>query len=111
MTSFKEVTDAAQAQMIHLSKGPSKFDLMLALFDRKSVNTRKVEFQTGANKSYTASISMVRAEDGSGDSWIIEGHAAESVISQKRFPIPNPGFEFSGYFNTATRKGHITPLD
>ena len=62
--------------------GPSKFDLMLSLFDGNKEPRRTVEFQ----------------EDGSGESWNFEG----GLTNYRR------GFHLRGYYSSKSRTGHIT---
>lgn len=91
--------------------GPSKFDLMLALFDRKSVNTRQVTFATengrDLGQTLNAVINSVGVEDGSGESWILEGY----FMSRLRGTMPPPPRHFKMYFHTGRRQGIITAID
>ncbi len=89
----------------NLIDGPSKFDLMLSLFDKG----REVTFTDEGGMKYHAAISMVQSEDGSGESWNLSGSA---VLHPAGKP---PGlrsskdlrFHFVAYFRTEKRKGHI----
>ncbi len=91
--------------------GPSKFDLLLALFDRKSVNTRQVTFATengrDLGQTLSATINSVEAEDGSGESWNLKGY----FVSRLRGTIPAPPVHFQMYFHTGRRQGMITEID
>ncbi len=88
----------------NIKTGPSKFELLLALFDSRQVNTRKVEFRTDADTLYDAVITSVEREDGSGESWNIRGYLSEKKPGAK---IPSPSTNFEGYFRTDTRKGSL----
>lgn len=79
--------------------GPSKFDLMLSLFDGNKDPRRAVEFQLeGARGPITAAITMVQQEDGSGESWNFRGWLA----NYRR------NFGIQGYYSSKSRKGHLT---
>lgn len=80
--------------------GPSKFDLMTALFVWKPERP-KVLFSYGAG-SFNATISAVEAEDGSGESWNIKGYAYDNAARVKIHR------QFHGYFHTGKRRGYIT---
>ncbi len=75
--------------------GPSKFDLMLALFD---TGGRTVAFRMKSDDTVQARIYSVGIEDGSGESWLITG-------SYKR--LDNTTCNFSGYYTTRRRTGYI----
>ncbi len=88
--------------------GPSKFDLMISLFEGNPVPRKKVEFSinTGMTTSAPAgkklsmteklelAITGVEQEDGSGESWLFKGYSEKY---QKA----------SGYYNSQTRKGWV----
>lgn len=78
--------------------GPSKWDIMLALFDNTARAVRTVKFtcdQTGLpTRDFEVSIDSVLREDGSGESWEFTGHVGFQSVK--------------GCFNTVTRKGHFT---
>ena len=73
--------------------GPPKFDLMAALFDEK-----KVRFNLEYAGLVTVQINRVEAEDGSRDSWNINGYIVD---------YPGEWKLFSGYYTSKRRKGHI----
>ena len=54
--------------------GPGKFDLMLALFDRSFGRSRTVTITLEGRVVKELYVSGVQIEDGSGESWNIEGH-------------------------------------
>lgn len=79
--------------------GPSKFDLMLSLFDGNQTPRKTVEFKLeGIKTPVRVAVTGVSQEDGSGESWIIEGWLSGM---EKSFPI-------SLWFTTSSRKGYIT---
>ena len=79
--------------------GPSKFDMMLSLFDGNKEPRRTVEFQLeGARAPITVYVTSVQQEDGSGESWNFEG----GLTNYRR------GFHLRGYYSSKSRTGHIT---
>lgn len=87
-------------------QGPSKFDLMLALFDRKVNNPRHVDFKlSGGNVTTFVVINGVEVEDGSGENWIFKGYAKNATATDHQ------GAKTSstcfGFYRTDTRKGWI----
>ncbi len=78
--------------------GPSKFDLMLALFD---TGGRTVAFRMKSDDTVQARIHSVGIEDGSGESWLISG-------SYKW--LDNVTCLFEGYYSTRRRTGYFKPL-
>lgn len=85
--------------------GPSKFDLMLALFDGYQNNEgvrsiRRVVFVTNLGQPVRAQITSCAIEDGSNESWLISGNFV---------PVADPSvaFSFSGYYSTRRRKGYL----
>ncbi len=80
-----------------IENGPSKYELMLALFDRKGDHLRPVTFMTSPSVGLVLHITSVGIEDGSGDSWIVEG-------------ISGTG-RFKGHYRTDTRKGSIERIE
>ncbi len=84
-----------------ISNGPSKFDLMLALFDSKQPNLRRVTFHLSNGNKLEASISAVQMEDGSGESWLF--------TATGRFTTGAIEFRScTGYYDTVTRNGRVT---
>ena len=81
-----------------ITNGPSKFDLMLSLFDGNKKPRRTVTFQIqGGPGEIEVAVTMVRQEDGSGESWLFGGHCHNSI----------PTLNVNGYFNTRSRKGWL----
>jgi hypothetical protein len=87
-----------------IEQGPSKMDLMLALFDGEKMGTRTVTFgisMAGRTLSQVTMIILgVSHEDGSGDSWLIRGRPT-NVNNGK--PVKCEIVQF--YYHTKTRKG------
>lgn len=79
--------------------GPSKFDLMLSLFDGNKSPRRTVEFKLQESQiPITVAITSVQQENGSGESWNILGE----IVNSDR------GFKIDGYFSTKARAGWLT---
>ena len=99
------------APLYKIISGPSKFDFMLALFNeiesqpmvRFGVECNRME-GTGYRLGQFATISSVKREGGSPDSWIFEGKM--HVI----FDIPVPA-TVKGHYSTQTRTGTIEVLE
>ena len=77
--------------------GPSKFDLMLALFDGNCDHRRIVDFTLLSpqkeHKTFSCIINDLKREDGSGESWLFAGYFGVNPLH--------------GYFSTKHRKGWI----
>ena len=93
------------ARRVNIENGPSKFDLMLGLFDRQP--ERKVTFRgyeydgrtsLTAEMDFIARIDVIGAEDGTGEGWNIE--FTENVGSRYQR-------NFKGYYNSRSRKGDV----
>ena len=93
--------------------GPSKFDLMLALFDNQAPHGRTVIFHLEEDlderlgkgrteRRFTATIDAVQAEDGSAESWNFKGKGHYHVNGVK--------FAVEGYYSTKRRRGHIRSM-
>ena len=84
-------------QEFQILEGPSKYDLMLGLFDGNCAKPRLVLFALwdGARTRTVTSVllSGVSREDGSGESWIVTGYTN--------------GKRVKGYYSTKTRKGNL----
>ena len=88
-----------------ISEGPSKFDLMLALFDGDVHNRRKIIFtitDEGKIRSYPGktTINCVTRESGDGENWLFEG-LGETALCET--------IEVHGYYSTKLRTGWIEP--
>lgn len=89
----------SNSQSFNVIGGPSKFDLMLSLFDGNKDPRRTVEFKLeGAREPIVVAVTMVQQEDGSGESWNFQGH----LINYRR------GFDVRGHYSSNSRKGYIT---
>jgi len=92
-----------------IEQGPSKMDLMLALFDGETMGTRTVTFGINMAGRTLAQVTMiilgVEHEDGSGDSWIVQGRPVN--INNGR-PVKCEAVRF--YYHTKTRKGTTRPF-
>ncbi len=82
-----------------IEDGPSKWDLILAIFDGDSNHRREVTFSIecpGFNeRGFT--LNGASREDGSGDNWIIHGYCSAET----------KGGKMSGFYSTKTRKGWL----
>lgn len=77
-------------------QGPSKFDLMIGLFDGKSKDQKLVYFHTelhGQNFQHFVRLNEVTREDGSGESWCFKGVCNNSQVR--------------GWFRTDKREGWL----
>lgn len=78
--------------------GPSKFDLMVALFVGAGSKQQNVRFQIKeTNTLLEVRIQSVEREDGSGESWCFTGMAK----------LANRTIRVAGYFQTERRTGTI----
>ena len=86
------------ATQLDIVEGPSKMDLMLALFDNFR-GGREVFFHFVAKQSSAVCITGVKLEDGSRERFLFEGYtpAAKGGLSA---PV-------NGCYDTKTRKGWI----
>jgi hypothetical protein len=85
----------SNSKSVEIVGGPSKYDLMVSLFTITPARV-SVVFRTKNHGDFTACINGARWEDGSGESWIIEGYSVHTA-----------GARFTGYFSTKDRRGHI----
>jgi hypothetical protein len=82
---------------VSITNGPSKFDLMQALFVRKPTRPT-VTFIVSQDNAVQVFIDLVEAEDASGESWNIKG----SVGNNKKF---------LAYYQTDKRTGRYQASD
>ena len=83
-------------QQLNITAGPNKFELMLALFDNTSTEERTVRFgvaQGRLKSRLTVLVNAVEREDGSSESWNIEGTCHGKPVKI--------------YFSTKTRTGTV----
>lgn len=79
--------------------GPGKFDFMLSLFEGKQVYfTIKMEGVNGGPLRLKVQMNSIGIEDGSRESWLIEGYILEITDAWKHF---------KGYFQSRRRHGWI----
>jgi len=86
--------------------GPSKFDLMLSLFDGDIQHRRIAKFTLAGDAEIRVFVDSIEREDGSGESWNITGNIHGRVISTALMKAYGEKFEM--YFSTKKRKGTIT---
>lgn len=91
--------------MYSIVNGPSKWDMMLALFDNTAASPRHIIFEIGAvGPSFRDAkivVNSIEREDGSGESWSFRGYAHKADGS-----LPTQ-CNVSGYYSTRTRKGSM----
>lgn len=97
-------------QQFRITNGPSKFDLMVALFVGAAKRRHHLTFTVGDNTLMDMARNIVRGtvevvinevsrEDDSGESWCLNGYV----------PVAHSGLEqIRLYFHTTTRKGWLT---
>jgi len=90
--------------------GPSKYDLQKALFDRMGNGNKPhtVTFTNDKGARIVAVILVVAAEDGSGESWNIEGYFTNLTTNRSDVSL---NIKFEGYFRTDRRIGHLTEVE
>ena len=94
---------------VEVVNGPSKDGLKAALFDRERIRSpRRVEFTLKDGFQHEVVVTSVEAEDGSGESWNVRGHAYMKLPGAKTPPPPR---HIQMYFHTGRRKGTLTFLD
>ncbi len=79
--------------------GPSKWDLMLAIFDSTSEKPRRVTFVLHDGRRIEMNLVAISREDGSGESWCFEGLVRLSDGECERL--------LKGYFATRDRRGTL----
>lgn len=79
-----------------ITHGPSKWDLMLGLFDGDSQHRRTIEFSINdTGPSVKMKLMSLMREDGSGELWIFTGYAFGETSPVK------------GFYSTRDRTGFI----
>ena len=99
------------ASQFKISGGPSKFDLMVSVFEGNPTPRKEVIFtvltgvtsgppgrQPAFTKPVEVAITSIEQEDGSGESWIFKGNAPTTTDRIRKA---------SGYYSSKTRQGHI----
>jgi hypothetical protein len=92
------------ANCVEIKSGPSKFDLMLALFDCDIDKVRTVSFELSNGTEIEVGISSVEREDGSGESWNI--NAFIWWLNNQGCYKPNQRIKI--YYTTQYRRGRIS---
>jgi hypothetical protein len=88
----------AQTQNYNIVEGPSKFELMAALFDGKGVDfTLRPHDAKEEKKISRAIISSCTIENDSRENWLIKGNFLDTSNVRK----------FSGTFNTKQGSGRL----
>lgn len=89
------------SQSVPISNGPSKFDLMLALFDSRPPDRRWITFHVEEYRRETLDVHVLAVErkDGSCERWNFKGLV--------RFSEHYGGY-CSGTYSTQDRKGTLT---
>ncbi len=82
-----------QKQLVNITGGPGKFDLMLALFEGQEIFLNLENGITG----YRVRISSIQREDGSSQSWNLKGWVVDS-----------PSQTFHAYYSTKGNHGFLT---
>lgn len=80
----------ATRDALPITDGPSKFDLMLSIFDGKQVT-----FRSGSQQ-FAVYLMSVEKEDGSHDMWNITGNICGEFNNKVR-----------GHYSTKRRAGHL----
>lgn len=97
----------AKTEKYTILHGPTKFDLMMAFFDGDHTCRRRLKFKiekpdnSVLNKIQIiaeAVINKIEWEDGSGNSWNMEG----------LFQINDTSFKGSAYYSTKKLSGHLS---
>ncbi len=101
----------ASTQAYPINSGPSKFDLSVALFDRKP-QARSVTFHTNCPLAteVEVNITSIQAKDSSDESWNIEGYVSRATLEKgiREYPLPiEKGQRTFIYFTTDRRQGFI----
>jgi hypothetical protein len=83
----------------HIVNGPSKFDLMVSLFEGNPKHRRTVSFALeGIREEMQVGITAVEQESGGGESWNWQGNLHNDKGARYRV---------KGYFGTKGRTGHF----
>jgi hypothetical protein len=84
----------------NIVNGPSKFDLMVSLFEGNPESRRTVKFVVEDGREANVAITMIKQEDGSGESWMYEGDG--------NFLGGRIRFRMNGYFSSRARSGTLS---
>lgn len=75
---------------VRVTDGPGKFDLMLSLFEGKTV-----EFRDSGGVRMTVKVNGLAIEEGSRNDWLIDGYFEGTLI------------RLHAFYDLRTRRGHI----
>ena len=87
---------------VNIKNGPSKFDLMTALFVRNPC-IQWVLFTDDKNQTYEAALFGCAAADSSGEVWDLTGFVGIGFVGDTR----HPNCRFKAHFWTNTREGQL----
>jgi hypothetical protein len=86
------------AENLHITGGPSKWDLMISLFHGDHLRREKVDFSVYETSSKLAVvINSVERESGSGENWNFTGYSSNMKVR--------------GYYETHSRTGWMVIED
>ncbi len=68
------------AKEFKVIEAPTKLDLAKALLDRKPLVIKIYEVRKGKETTAHMILNSITAEDGSAESWLLEGHLNHSTI-------------------------------
>ena len=95
----------------HVIGGPSKFDLSNALFAWNPHRPVVFNANCPVSTAFEVYVLSVQAEDGSGESWNIQGRVGEvqrpQRTGQEKLYLPEQGQRVFLYFRTDRRQGHV----
>lgn len=95
---------ASEANIVN---GPSKFDLMIALFVREPFRP-VVRFTSEIGTVWIAYVGSCQSETPDGEYWVVKGWTSrESSIDTDGSTRIIRGKQYEIYFCTKTRKGHL----
>lgn len=83
-------------------KGPSKFDLMIALFHWEGDRVRFVLVDRTEQSMFITSVERDDAHDESGEEWNFTGANGDASVGAPKF---------RGHYNTRTRKGILIEVE
>jgi len=94
---------------VRIVNGPSKWDLILALFESKKMEFTVEPIKYGMRNVFRIQVNAVEAEDGSRESWNITGGII-GISQWSREPNPNSVEKIAWrsckiYFHTQCRSG------
>ncbi|MEK7520155.1 MAG: hypothetical protein AAB581_02875 [Patescibacteria group bacterium] len=96
----------AQVRKVDIINGPSKWDLILALFEGDSLSRRQVKFTIRRHIPFLeflgtepyVVINEIGRESGCKETWLFKGYMGENITVE-------------GYFHTDNRKGWIKVVE